>query len=245
MDHLKRITLGLIVGLMAFVPAYAVPTLSFSVDGAVPVTCADEDACDIVIGTDGVVSISAGLDVVAGNTVFTTPGTGTYSLNVTTGITKPFPGFDLPSTRMDLNSVNVQGLVAGTHTLTIMFSETDFTSLIGGLVGGFGGTISGGGSSVAASAYFDEGNTLFALTTLSATSGPLAAPAFSSSFAGAGPLTQPYSVTQVLEITTDGPGAAFSGDFELNMVPEPASVALLGGALLLTFGALRRKFSQS
>jgi hypothetical protein len=45
---------------------------------------------------------------------------------------------------------------------------------------------------------------------------------------------------QELSVTTTGSGF-LSGDFQVDIVPEPASVVLLGGILLLTARTLRRR----
>lgn len=217
---------GMLIG--GYTPqAYAAPTLSFSVDGGASVSCADGDVCDLN-PTAGVVLFSASLG-------------GVYGVNVSTGITKPF----LDGSHMDLNSINVQSLAGGAHTLSIMFSETDFSLLDVTGIGAFGGTISDNGSAVVASAYLDDAtNALFNLGTLIGTTGPLSGPAFSTTFTGRGPAAAPYSLTQVLTVSTTAPGTMFSGDFELTMVPEPASVALLGGALLFVSGVMRKKFRR-
>jgi hypothetical protein len=216
--------LGLSVGGFS-TPAYAVPSLSFSLDGGLPTVCADGDACDIN-PLVGVVSFSGSL--------------GDFAVNVTTGLSKPA----LPGSHMDLNSVNVQAS-GGAHTLTIMWSDTGFL-LSGPLEGLFGGTITGNGSTVTASVYFDETDAPFGQASLSGTTGPLAGPAFAAMFDGPGPLTAPYSLTQVLTISTTGV-TTFSGDFDVKVVPapEPTSVTLLGGALFVIVGALRKKRSRS
>ena len=217
---------GMLIG--GYTPqAYAVPTLSFSVDGGAAVSCADGDACDLNTAA-GVVLFSASLG-------------GVYGISISTGITKPF----LNGAHMDLNSITVQSLVDGAHTLSIMFSETDYTMLDVSGLAAFGGTISNNGSTVAASAYFDDAtNALFNLGTLINTTGPLSGPAFSATFAGGGPAVAPYSMTQVLNVSTTAQGTLFSGDFELTMVPEPTSVALLGGALLFVAGVARKKLRR-
>ena len=218
---------GMLIG--GYTPqAYAVPTLSFSVDGGAAVSCADGAACDLN-PTAGVVLYSASLG-------------GVYGVNVSTGITKPF----LNGAHMDLNSINVQSLADGAHTLSIMFSETGYSLLDVTGIGAFGGTISNNGSTAVASAYFDDAtNALFNMGTLIGTTGPLSGPAFSATFAGRGPAAAPYSMTQLLTVSTTASGTMFSGDFELTMVPEPASVALLGGALLLVTGVMRKKLRRS
>jgi hypothetical protein len=129
---------------------------------------------------------------------------------------------------MDLNTVTLQTLADGAHTLDIMFSETGFTDL-GNARADFGGTISANGSTVAYRTYF--GNALFNLGTLMTNSGPIVGPAFSGSLSGPGPVAGPFSMTQVLNLSTNGSGTALSGDFEVRVTPEPGTVALLGLAI--------------
>jgi hypothetical protein len=199
----------------------AVPTLRFIVDGGAPIDCADGDACDLN-GVAGAVTVNDSL--------------GVLTVNVTTGVTKPvFAG-----SHMDLNSIMVQ-TTGGGHTIDILFSEIDYSLLIGA-VADFGGTLSGSpGGSITASAYFDESNALFGLASPIGTTGPLGGGAFAASFTGPGPSAAPYSLTQVLTLVTTG-ATNFSGNFELQLVPEPASVALLGGVLLVTAGIVRKRF---
>jgi hypothetical protein len=220
----KLTVLAAFAGLLAAPSAFATATLSFSVDGGAAVTCADGAMCDIN-STAGVVTYSADLG-------------GGFIVNVTTGITTPF----YTGSSMDLNSVNVQS-GSGNHTLEIMFSQTDFTSTMGGFEGGFGGTIGTGGT-VVASAGYDTTNTLFGNGTNIASTGSLGPGAFSATFSGGGPGTSPYSLTQILTISTSQ-ALTFSGDFALTQVPEPASIVLLGGALLFVAGGIRRKMRRA
>jgi hypothetical protein len=218
---------GMLIG--GYTPqAYAVPTLSFSVDGGAAVSCADGDGCD--------------MDPQAGVVVYIASLGGVYGVNVSTGITKPLLG----GSQMDLNSINIQSLADGAHTLSIMFSETGYSLLDVTGIGAFGGTISDNGSTVVASAYFDDAtNALFNMGTLIGTTGPLSGPAFSTTFTGRGPAAASYSMTQLLTVSTTERRAMFSGDFELTMVPEPASIALLGGTLLFVTGVMRKKLRRS
>ena len=55
----------------------------------------------------------------------------------------------------------------------------------------------------------------------------------------------PYSLGLVLTLTNPTGLSTLSGDMKLDTVPEPASVMLLGGVLLLTVGGLRRKLGRS
>jgi len=141
---------------------------------------------------------------------------------------------------LDLNSINVAATGAG--TLQILWSATNF-NLGGGFTEVYGGTAQN--SSVRYSTYYDSGNNALALSTLIADTGvlgPYVSPSpYSGSIGGAhlAPNSN-YSLTQKLVLSFTGVGQD-SGNFALNSVPEPASVALFGGVLLFTVGAIRRK----
>ncbi len=143
---------------------------------------------------------------------------------------------------MDLNSVDIAATGAG--TLQILWSAADF-DIAGGFNVVYGGTAQN--STVRYSAYYDSGNSPLALSTLIADTGVMGP--FVSSMPYAGSLSgavlapgSPYSLTQKLILSFTGKGTD-SGDLGLNTVsmPEPASLALLSGALLFTVGVMRRK----
>jgi hypothetical protein len=209
-------------GLLGVVPAaHAVATLSLSVDGSAAITCADGAGCD-TNSNAGVVTFS--------------PSLGDFSVNVTTGLSKPILTGGSPL--MDLNTVNVQ-IWGDPHTLQIKFSDTGF-DIYGGWIGTtYGGTLNGTGASVAYSAYYDAGNALFGEGTTIGTVGSGSGP-FSGSTDGGWSPNDLYSVTEILTLKTGGGLTVFSGDFAVN-VPEPGTLALIGFALLGFAAVYRRR----
>jgi len=159
---------------------------------------------------------------------------GTFTFNVTTGTA---PGTSIPPTILDLNTVDTKSTAAG--VLTILYSAN-------GITGATGFQMQAGGTAAADStvdftSYYNPGGALLATNTLIGDTGALGPGAFSATvggavLAGAGP----YGLTEKLVETFTGAGQD-SGDFALNAVPEPASVSLLGGVLLLVAGTVRRR----
>jgi hypothetical protein len=165
---------------------------------------------------------------------------GAWNINVTTG----FGEGTFPGAIMDVGSANTT--TTGGPDLFINFSQnglmTDYTGGVNGRVDGNG---TGGFNTLTYSAYFNGNNVLHDTTgTLIGTTGALASPT-NASFSGPGPgAVTPYSLTMVLQVSSPTAGG-WSGDANLTPVPEPASVAMLGGVLLLTCAALKRKFRRS
>ncbi len=216
---MKNITNYLALGAIALGlsgAAHAVPTMKIS-DGITTLTIADGSGSDSNPG--------AGLVTWIGTI-------GVWNINVNTGVTKPAFG-DAENPYMDLNFVNGSSSSGG--TLTIWFSETDFTKN-GTAFAAIGGTTAG---MVSYETYYDSANALFgnsgALTNQGFGPG-----AFSGTATG-GPVMDPnvYSLTQKITITHGQQGVS-SGDAELTVPDSGSTIALLGAALA-TLGLISRR----
>lgn len=152
---------------------------------------------------------------------------GNFIVSVSTGISKPTIGSSLYPA-LDLNSVEVTGLNAG--SLTIALSDTDFlTSGTTYFTSSIGGTFLNQ-TSLTYSTYLGTDNQLFSTDTLLTSLTFQGVGAFSGGDGAWVDTTSPYSLTQV--VTFSQPGASvtsFDGQID---VPQPATLALLGLGLL-------------
>ncbi len=142
---------------------------------------------------------------------------GTWTVNVTTGVTMPVLG-SATSPEMDLNSVNVSSPGAG--IITISFSETGF-SYVGSLVSSVGGTTVG----TTSFATLINGIPISSL-------GPYIGPAFSGTTTSANTsLTAADTLTLLANITHTEAGVTSFNDNTSN-VPEPSTLLLLGSGIV-------------
>jgi len=206
--------------------AFATAELRIS-DGVNTITILDNGAAVCVGAVTGCADANGSADVV------TYVGTiGTWNLNVSTGASH---GASI-GTDLDLNSINS---TTAASTLTIMFSDDGFASPE---AHGFqvGGTIQGPGTLT-----FTEyaGAAKFALTNAIGVPLVFNVPGAFSGTTSSG-VVAGAALTQIATLAFTGPGST-SFDAALVPVPEPASVALFGGVLLLSAGAIRRRMRRS
>jgi hypothetical protein len=195
--------------------ATAVPTLYLS------------DGVNIVIVADGGPMDSS---TQAGVVTYNGSIGGNWTLNVTTGISKPMLG-SATQPWMDLNSVNATSVGAG--TITIMLSDNGFGPVSSAMTSKIGGTTQG---QVTMNTYMDAGNGIFALSTALTSQGPLGTGLGTTAFANTASVGLngglPFSLTEVATIThTRSSVTSFNEEFRA--VPDAGmTLALLGSSLI-------------
>jgi hypothetical protein len=208
-------TLAVTAGVAGLVAnATAVPTLYLS-DGVNSVTVVDGGAGDSN-PLAGVVTFNGSIGL-------------NWTLNVTTGISKPMLGSQTQPW-MDLNSVNATSKGAG--SLTIKLSDTGFGPVSGKLTSKIGGTTQG---IVTMNTYADAGNGVFALTTPLTSQGAFGTGTGTKAFASTASTTLngalPFSLTEVATITHNRQ-AVSSFNEELRVPDAGLTLALLGMSLI-------------
>ena len=211
----------MLLGMLAFVAtpqAYATAELQLT-----------SGATNVIVSDNG----SGDLDPTVGQIIFS-GAVGDWNINLTTGLSHG-PGL----AAMDLGSTDATS--TGPSTLIIEFSDTGFTVGAPGFEVRATGHITNSGSGTATiDSWFDNSNVLFGQGGSIATLGPFS-PSYDATGSSAGPGVPLYSLTEQITLTSGTGGVEWSTDTTLSAVPEPASVALLGGVLLFTVSAIRRK----
>ena len=206
---------------------------------------------DVIVADDAPIGTltAHGLTTVAdtaigGGIVGFAGGVGSFSANVTTGLSQPIIGGSTVA-RLDLSSVNVSG---GLGTLNILLTDTDylldgqpgsadFSSSIGGVTDG----------EVTYTAYLDTSNVEFGDGTTNGTQGDLGPGAFADQVDSTVELeAAPFSLTQQVRIDHAGCNeiTSFNAivDVVVDATPEPSTAIVWS---LLVFGAIAKPPSRS
>jgi hypothetical protein len=228
-----KVVVGLLaaalVGWVSVPSAHAGPVFQIS-DGTTTVTVVDN------AGGDSNPLVGAITYAPGGGGPF--PG---LALTINAGVSTPV--YPIPNA-IDLVSMQITNALPGIRDFTLKFSDTDFTHLLGSanLVLSLGGTLTGpGGSTIKFDGYEDNTNTLFGVGGAHVGSAAFGPGAYSTEQAASIIGASPFSLTEVVTIHFTGPGA-LSFDSELKVVPEPATLTLVGiGLMGLSAVAWRRR----
>ena len=199
------------LGLMMVCQALATPTLKL-MDGIAADT--------VTISDNGLGDTNSAL-----GKVFWSGTVGDYAVNVAFGITKPAAG-SASNPILDL-TFNVQSNTTTSQTLSLLFSETDYTAPGSGSLDTsitlLPGTI------LTSSAYFGANNALFDLGNQIGSTLTFTSSGHWLVSGGSAPLT-PYSLTEIITVAPNadrGDVKVVSGD-QITTVPEPGTLLLLG-----------------
>jgi hypothetical protein len=231
---LALFVVALVTTVIAPPQAKAILTLTLQ-NGSTTVSISDACAAGCTGGTDlnGLANVVTFIGTV-----------GDWLVNVSTTLSN-----NNTNPLLDLNSIDSYLTASGgSSPLTIEASQNGYTNGLTAVTTHVGGTISpGSGGSATYTAFGGNSDTLFDYSNqLGPVLGPFTTPSFSGDGTGGTLSVNPYSLTlrAVLDYTTAGFHTT-SADFAINGVPEPTSVSLMIGLVLVAAGALRRKMRQA
>ena len=159
---------------------------------------------------------------------------GTFNVNTVTA--QGFPA--IPEPDFETTSIDTSSTTGG--TLTVWLTQQGLTTPVPSLLSGLTANVfTGAVSSVTETTYVDCSNTLFGTGT------QLATHTFtmigSTSSINSVPCLGTYSETARYDITIGSAGGAANDTINLQAVPEPASMVLLGSGLCGVAGLIRRR----
>jgi PEP-CTERM motif len=172
-------------------------------------------------------------------------GVDKWSINVATGTGAPV--FSLPQL-LDLNDVSITSGM-GNKALTLTLTEIGLANPLGmvSFLQTIGGTSEFSGTTINIQSWYSASNTAFCVSTgcgTKVTNQNVAGNPFSGSATGNVNIGGgPYSVTMVITIDTQGNADTTSFDSSLD-IPEPATLSVLGAALLGLGTGIRRKLTK-
>ncbi|MBV9157868.1 MAG: PEP-CTERM sorting domain-containing protein [Acidobacteriaceae bacterium] len=175
----------------------------------------------------------------------TTGSYGDFQINNVTGTGSPV--FSAPD--LNLQTLNVSATtLSSSKTLTIELTQTGITGVPTpfNFDNAFTGILKGV-TSETLTTYTDPGNTAFATTDMVATTTFTTSGANSVNQMAIAPTGTPFSETEII-VATFGPTTGVSDSLDSSIlmgsaVPEPTSIALLGGGLL-GLALIRRRSSK-
>lgn len=151
---------------------------------------------------------------------------GVFTITTVVGLANPTPE------KLDLNLQSIR-TTTGSGTLTIAFSETDFTDQNVTEVDSQAGGLISGTASVTLKTFADDGNVLFGTGIAAGTMGPFSSPTMSGTAQGPGPTKSPFSLT-AQAVLVMGPNTNVGLDFAVTLQtgpPAPISCRMTGGGV--------------
>jgi hypothetical protein len=215
----KVVVLAVLVAAMAVPSAFATAELILS-SGASTVDIVDGGVGDANPATGAVTFVGA---------------VGSWSVNVTTGLEGDTPFFDLNS--VDTTASQVAPIVMAFSDDRVL--PPGFTLNAGGTVSTSGGTPTVQFGAFTGTSKFDFAHQIGSTLTFHAT--PFSGSTSGSTFAGDTSL----SLAASIDLGTGRRGGASFDSALDSTVPEPASISMLGGGLLILGGALRRRIKKA